>query len=323
LSVDLAYLAELHLGKDEVRRALPLRYALAAKGHPVNDEDRALCPFHADSNPSLGLYRAELGDHDRWHCFPCGEGGDVFDLLMRMEGLSFPAAVARAKDMLRDFGRLPPEFWERHRMPARPKALLDPEMWEAHLRLAHAYGLDHQAELAAAGRFDQSWAPILSGWGWGLTDDGFALVPHRTSDGALTGVKIRNADRKLSAPGSSYPNLYGVWRRPSIGGPVLVVEGETDCVYAQAHLDAVDVGVTVLGMPGAGFRPTELALSPLVGADVWLALNSDEAGDRGLERWTGPEVRAAARSLRVCPEHRDLRDEVPDLAAFMAAARPA
>jgi hypothetical protein len=307
-----------------VRRALPLRYVLAAKGHPVNEEDKALCPFHDDGDPSLGLYRAEVGDHDRWHCFPCGEGGDVFDVLMRMEGLSFPAAIARAKDMLRDFGRLPAEFWERHRLPAKPKELLDPVMWEAHLKLARAYGLDHPAELAATARFDQSWAPVLSSWGWGLTDDGFALVPHRSEDGALTGVKIRNADRKLSAPGSSYPNLYGVWRLPRIGGPVLLAEGETDAVHAQAHLDVEDVGVRVFGLPGAGFRPTERALAPLADCDLWLALHNDEAGDRALERWTAPEVRATVRSLRVCQlsPGLDLRDGGYDVAALIGEARP-
>lgn len=45
----------------------------------------ALCPFHADSNPSLSV------DIERglWYCFGCNKGGDVFNFIMEMENCSF------------------------------------------------------------------------------------------------------------------------------------------------------------------------------------------------------------------------------------------
>jgi len=49
------------------------------------------CPFHKDDTPSM-VVSAEKG---LWHCFGCGEGGDVIAFLMKIERLSFIDAVKR------------------------------------------------------------------------------------------------------------------------------------------------------------------------------------------------------------------------------------
>ena len=49
------------------------------------------CPFHKDDTPSM-VVSAEKG---LWHCFGCGEGGDVIAFLMKIERLSFIEAVKR------------------------------------------------------------------------------------------------------------------------------------------------------------------------------------------------------------------------------------
>ncbi len=51
----------------------------------------ALCPFHAEKTPSFSI-NDEKGF---FHCFGCGEGGNVFKFLMRVENLSFPEAVRK------------------------------------------------------------------------------------------------------------------------------------------------------------------------------------------------------------------------------------
>ena len=49
------------------------------------------CPFHKDDTPSMTV-SAEKG---LWHCFGCGEGGDVIGFVMKIERLSFIEALRR------------------------------------------------------------------------------------------------------------------------------------------------------------------------------------------------------------------------------------
>ncbi|MDO4850372.1 MAG: DNA primase [Actinomycetota bacterium] len=50
---------------------------------------KACCPFHEEKTPSFQIDP----DLKLWHCFGCGEGGDIFDYVGRIHNLDFPDSV--------------------------------------------------------------------------------------------------------------------------------------------------------------------------------------------------------------------------------------
>jgi DNA primase len=55
---------------------------------------KGLCPFHDEKSPSFNVNPAK----GFAHCFGCGEGGDVFWFLMKVDGLGFTEVVERLAD---------------------------------------------------------------------------------------------------------------------------------------------------------------------------------------------------------------------------------
>lgn len=58
---------------------------------PAGTNLRGLCPFHNEKTPSF-MVSPEKGI---WHCFGCGEGGDMFTFVEKMEGLDFKATLEK------------------------------------------------------------------------------------------------------------------------------------------------------------------------------------------------------------------------------------
>lgn len=48
-----------------------------------------LCPFHSEKTPSFSVHAGR----QFYHCFGCGQSGDVFSFVQKIETLSFPEAV--------------------------------------------------------------------------------------------------------------------------------------------------------------------------------------------------------------------------------------
>jgi len=55
---------------------------------PGGDRYSAICPLHADNDPSFFIY-----PNNTFHCFGCGEHGDAVDYVRKLYGFNFQDAV--------------------------------------------------------------------------------------------------------------------------------------------------------------------------------------------------------------------------------------
>lgn len=82
--------------KEQVKQAIDI-VELASKYVQLRRQGRnyvALCPWHDDSRPSLQINP----ERQSWKCWVCDIGGDVFSFVMKLEGVSFPEALALLAD---------------------------------------------------------------------------------------------------------------------------------------------------------------------------------------------------------------------------------
>ena len=89
---------------EEVRRTADIvRYVSDhVQLRKVGGSWKGLCPFHNEKTPSFNV----SADRGRFHCFGCGEGGDVFKFAMLHEKANFPEAI---EIVARRFGMQVPE----------------------------------------------------------------------------------------------------------------------------------------------------------------------------------------------------------------------
>ncbi|MBD3369692.1 DNA primase [Candidatus Fermentibacteria bacterium] len=86
-------------GYDDVEKVRDASDIAEIVGRYVNLERsgrslRGLCPFHKEKTPSFFV----APEKQVFHCFGCGEGGDVFTFLMKYFGISFSEALRELAD---------------------------------------------------------------------------------------------------------------------------------------------------------------------------------------------------------------------------------
>jgi len=147
-----------------------------------------LCPFHAEKTPSFTVSE----ERGFFHCFGCGEHGDVFTFVMKIDGLAFPEAVRRVADR---FGVALPEEAAPGQRPGDPLAAANAvaatffrcALAEAIGSGARAYLAERSVSVASIERFGLGYAP----------GSGDALVRHlraervRIEDGLAAGLIVR------------------------------------------------------------------------------------------------------------------------------------
>ena len=82
---------------DRLKATLTVRDVMSVylPENKINVKGFALCPFHSEKTPSLAVHP------DRYHCFGCGESGDIITLTQKLFNLSFKDSVAKLN---KDFG---------------------------------------------------------------------------------------------------------------------------------------------------------------------------------------------------------------------------
>ena len=133
------------------------------------DSLKGLCPFHDEKSPSFHV----RPNHGHFHCFGCGEGGDVYAFLQKIEHVSFVESVemladrigytvtysgASATNVQRDRG-------SRSRLiaaNAAAQAFYAEALQSAEAAPARQYLVERNFDAAAAAHFGCGFAP--SGW---------------------------------------------------------------------------------------------------------------------------------------------------------------
>ncbi len=147
---------------------------------------KGLCPFHDERSPSFNVTPAR----GFWHCFGCGEGGDVISFVQKIDHLSFSEAVehlaARANYELHyEQGGSAPraQQGQRLRLVEAHKAAAEyfaEQLTSAEAVIGRTFLSERGFDAAAAAHFGVGYAP--NGWenlvkhlrGRGFTDEELA-----------------------------------------------------------------------------------------------------------------------------------------------------
>ena len=263
--------------KERVGMEAVLQRYLAARdvvGH--HGRYRGRCPIHQGEGGDA--FHVDLR-RKIFHCFSCGAGGDVLDLVARMERCSLREAALQLKAWFPAEGE-----WEgqptRQRVTKGKMAVNRPLMFRLQgVDGAHAYlAARHIAECTAA-RFGVGFYG-----GPGLMS-GRVVIPIHDDCGRLVAYAGRSVDgrqpRYLFPAGFVKSQVLFNFHHAAAAGSdtVWVVEGFFDCLrVSQAGMESV---VALMGTE-LYEHPAQLLAERF--ARVMLLLDGDEAGRKGSDR---------------------------------------
>lgn len=246
-----------------------------------------LCPFHTERTPSFYCYQDQ-----RYHCFGCGEHGDVFDFLEKLDGLDLRQAAEKitggtyptyTPDRIEELRakRLAFEAEERNRREVAIQAAR--ERW-----MAASPDFDGHPYLAAKG---------INRNGAKLDGDGNLLVPlYCADDGKIQSIQTIDATgRKLFLADAPVSEGFFV-----IGGkvattdrPVLLCEG----FATAASLHEATGNIVVCAFNSGNLTKVADKLAAKYPTRAYIVCGDD---DRGRDRNPGREAAFKAAATLKC-----------------------
>jgi len=181
---------------------------------------KGLCPFHDEKTPSFHVTPAR----GMYHCFGCGEGGDVFAFLQRIDGLTFPESVERLADRVGVQLR-----YEDDAAGTAPRQSREQRtrLVEAHRLAANFYAEALTSPEALAGRtfldergFDREAAAMF---GVGYAPRGGEVLRHHLRQRGFTDEELLAAGLVAQGRGTPYDRFRGrlVWPIQDLFGDVV------------------------------------------------------------------------------------------------------
>lgn len=195
-------MAEGRISEEEIQKVREASDLVALMGErsPVKQRGRdfwCCCPIHNEKTPSCKIDPST----QLWHCFGCGEGGDIFGFLMKVDGMSFPEAV----QFLADKAHIPltrsgkDDGGASNSKKARLKQVCDETADFYHMQLMRVKNSATDAARAyLSGR--GLGGSIPKEWMLGFAPGSGALVRHLTSKG-FTREEMIEANVALSGEG--------------------------------------------------------------------------------------------------------------------------
>lgn len=257
---------------ERLRHENPLHVVAADFGLRLEKDGHefiATCPFHSEDTPSFTIFTGQDGVQ-RFHCFGCGERGDVLDFVQKIKGVDLKEAIRVLGGELRRENIAPRKIAD----PVDPYAGIVP--------------LPPAGEIKA-GRRVTLWNPKRGKSG---TITPSMVFPYRAADGSLIGYVLRHDLQDggketpmvmwCEVPGQGavwcrYPfpkprPLFGLDRLAS-GKQVIIAEGEK-C----ATVGAAITGRLFISWPGGTYGIHHTDWSPLAGRSVVIWPDADGPG---------------------------------------------
>lgn len=251
-----------HLNFDKIREENDLKQYIESKGISVQNDNKFLCPFHEDTNPSANIYEKDGTQY--WKCFVCDIGGDVIEFVSKIQNCS-------KSDAIQQFNIIK-SILEKTSYP-NSNTLRDSVTFKSNLKTKiKNEGIGFLKETFPKIEIENE--AILEYLGWDTYNDSLTIIVNNKT--IKTHHKKNMTGKWITSKGSSSINLFpeSLFKN-SNKEKVVICEGEKDALNLYVN------GITAITL-GSAIGDWSKHKNILKDCDeIVLAFDFDQAGDKG------------------------------------------